>query len=96
MKELKYSTKAGKAIVDRVCQWEGVYLWQVYGRFSEAKQNAWEWCYEQYLASEDHQLFSICSHNSFSFTCGWFCTVDGEVVARLETANNSYLVWLYR
>lgn len=96
MKELKLSTKAGKAIVDRVSRWEGEYLCQVYDRFSDAKRKAWDWCYDQYLASDDHQLFSICSHNSFSFSCGWFCKVNGEDVARYETSRNSYLVWLER
>lgn len=67
MKELKYSTKAGKTIVDKACRWEGTWLRQVYDKWSPAKQNAWDWCYEQYLASDAHQLFSICSHNSFSF-----------------------------
>ena len=96
MTEYKFSTKRGKEIVDRVSHYEGFYLWQVYDKFSPAKRRAYDYCMEQYYNTENHELFSICSHNTFQFTCGWFGTKDGERIARLETANNSYLVWLER
>ena len=96
MKELKFGTKAGKAIVDRVSHYEGRYLWQVYEKPSEAKKKAFFYCEDLFYRTENAELFSICSHNTFQFSCGWFGTKDGEPIARLETANNSYLVWLER
>lgn len=96
MRELKYSTKAGKNIVERATQWEGDYLWQVYYKWSEAKQRAFDWCYEQFCDTEDSDSFGICSHNTFGFTCSWLGKKDGEDILRYETKDNSYLVWLER
>ena len=96
MRELKYSTKAGKAIVERGSNWDGNTLGQVYGNWSDTKQRAFDWCYNEYLATENHDAFSICSHNTFGFTCSWLGTKDGEDIMRFETKDNSYLVWLER
>lgn len=96
MRELKYSTKAGKAIVAKGSNWDGNTLGQVYDNWSDAKQRAYDWCYEQYLNTEDSDSFGICSHNTFGFTCSWLGKKDGEDIMRYETKDNSYLVWLER
>lgn len=96
MKELKYSTKAGKNIVAKGTQWDGYTLGQVYDKWSDAKQRAYDWCYEQYCNTEDSDSFGICSHNTFGFTCSWLGKKDGEDIMRYETKDNSYLVWLER
>lgn len=96
MKELKYSTKAGKTIVARGSRWDGNTLGQVYDNWSDAKQRAFDWCYNEYLDTEDRDSFSICSHNTFGFTCSWLGKKDGEDIMRYDTKDNSYLVWLER
>lgn len=96
MKELKYSTKSGKKIYEMGCRYDGMYLSEIYGRYSQEKQNAYDWCYEEYLKTENHDIFRICSHNTFGFTCSWVGILDGENIMRFETSNNSYLVWLDR
>ena len=96
MKELKYSTKAGKRIYELGSRYDGMYLAQIYDSYSQEKQKAYDWCYEEYLKTENHDAFSICSHNTFGFTCSWVGKVNGEEILRFETSKNSYLVWLER
>lgn len=88
MKIVKESTALGKKLIVSGSRYEGTELYQIYDRWSQAKQNAFDWCYEQYLASEDHNSFSIISHNSYGFSVSWLCK-DG---LRIETPKNSYLV----
>lgn len=96
MKELKFSTKAGQKIYEMGSRYDAMYLTQIYGRYSQEKQNAYDRCYEEYLKTENHEDFSICSHNVFGFTCSWLGTLDGENIMRFETSQNSYLIWLDR
>lgn len=96
MRELKYSTKAGEKIYDKASHWAGNTLSQVYKSWSKAKEDAFNWCYEQYLNTEDCDAFSICSFNTFGFACSWLGKKDGENVLRYETKDNSYIVWLDR
>lgn len=88
MKIVKESTALGKKLIVRGSYYEGTGLYQIYDKWSQAKQNAFDWCYEQYLASEEHDSFSIISHNSYGFSVSWLCK-DG---LRIETPKNSYLV----
>lgn len=88
MRVVKSSTALGKRLCAIGQNWEGTFLNQVYDTWSWAKQQAWDKCYEDYCNTEGAEQFSICSHNTFSFTCSWF-TPDGM---RLETYKNSYLV----
>lgn len=88
MRVVKASTALGKKLVTIGQNWEGVYLSQVYDKWSTAKQEAWDKCYDEYCNTEGAEQFGICSHNSFSFTVSWF-TPKGM---RLETSKNSYLV----
>ena len=88
MKVVKASTCLGKQLIERGSRYDGTYLYQIYDKWSSAKQRAFDWCYEQYLSSEEHEDFSIISHNSFGFSVSWLCK-DG---LRIETPKNSYLV----
>ena len=88
MKVVKESTYLGKQLIARGSRYEGTELCQIYGKWSSAKQIAFDWCYEQYLESEEHDAFSIISHNTFGFSVSWLCK-DGM---RVETPKNSYLV----
>lgn len=96
MKELNFSTKEGQKIYDSILNSTTGRLWQVYDRYSEEKRKAYDHCWQLFLDSYDSHWFRICSHNPYTFTCGWFCKVNGEDVARYETATNSYIVWLDR
>ena len=96
MKELKFSTKAGQKIYEMGSRYDAMFLQQIYETHSQAKQNAYDWCYQQYLDTENHDAFSICSHNTFGFTCSWLGTIDGENIMRVETPKNSYIIWLDR
>lgn len=75
-------------MIERGTRYEGTSLNQIYDKWSDEKQRAFDWCYEQYLASEGHEAFSIISHNAFGFSVSWLCK-DGM---RIETPKNSYLV----
>ena len=87
MKVVKANTYLGKKLVARGQNREGFSLNQIYDKWSDAKERAWNWCYEKYL-EEKGTDFSIVSHNTFGFSVSWF-TEEGM---RLETPQNSYLV----
>lgn len=88
MRVVKESTALGKQLIARGSRYEGTDLCQIYDTWSTEKQRAFDWCYDQYLASEEHEAFSIISHNSWGFSVSWLCK-DG---LRIETPKNSYLV----
>ena len=88
MKVVKESTALGKQLIERGSRYEGTELYQIYDKWSDAKQRAFDWCYDQYLASEERCAFSIISHNTFGFSVSWLCK-EG---LRIETPKNSYLV----
>lgn len=96
MKEYNASTKRGQALIsmgDKCC-WP--LLNNLYARWSDAKQKAYDWCFEQYTNDNQSTAFGIGNANTFSFTASWIAIKDGENVLRVETKNNSYLVWLDR
>lgn len=88
MRVVKESTAFGKKLIERGSRYEGTDLHQIYDSWSAEKQRAFDWCYDQYLASEEHEAFSIISHNSWGFSVSWLCK-EG---LRIETPKNSYLV----
>ena len=96
MKFLKASTKAGQNILRRAEYNEGYFLSEVYSLFSREKENAWKWCEHEYLTSDSHSNFHICSHNTFEFTVAWFCKINEEACLRYETKDNTYIVYLER
>lgn len=89
---LKYSTKRGKDIVDRAVHYQGQWLHQVYGKWSQAKQEAYDACYEKYLATPEHDVWGICSHNSNAFTVSWTGKFGDDDAMFYETFRNSYVV----
>lgn len=94
MIELKASSYKGKRIFDRATFYVGHTLSDVYDTYSDEMQAAYERCYSEFLETENHRWFSICSRNSF--TCSWVGRKDDEKILRYETKDNSYLVWLER
>lgn len=93
---IKASSKRGQNLIARGSQWEGVTLGQVYDSWSAYKDEAWNYCYNKYLNTPEHNAFGIWSHNSFRFSVSWVGLYEGENAMFLETASNSYVVLLDR
>ena len=96
MREYKYSTKRGKEIFNMGCKccWSG--LEDIYDSWSSAKQNAYDWCWNEYVNDENRSDFGIGNANTFGFTASWLLIKNNELCMRVETKDNSYLVWLKR
>ena len=88
MKVVNGETKKGKDMLKSACYCdEGYALHEVYSSYSQAKQNAWEWCLNKCHEENGHN-FHIISHNTFGFSVAWY--VSNGV--RIETPKSSYLV----
>lgn len=96
MREYKASTKRGKELLSmgEKCCWSSLY--NLYDTWSEAKQKAFDWCREQFINDNKATDFGVGSANSFGFTCSWLTIKDGEDIMRIETKDNSYIIWLDR
>jgi hypothetical protein len=96
MKEYKLSTARGKQLYDmgNTCCWNSLH--NLYEKWSTAKEQAFNRCWEQYCKGENSTAFGVGNANSFGFTASWLETKDGEDVMRIETKDNSYLLWLNR
>lgn len=96
MREFKASTKRGQHLIamGESCCWSS--LNNLYYKYSKAKEEAFNWCYEQYCNDENSTGFGIGNANNFGFTASWLLTKDGENAMRIETKENSYIVWLDR
>ena len=72
-------SKKGQEVLSLASQWDGYTLNQIYDRWSEAKQQAYDEAWEMYCNSRHGNSFGICSHNTFGFTLSWLhddgCTV---------------------
>lgn len=88
MRVVKANTAMGKKLLAIGQRQEGTVLSDVYDRWSDEKQKAWDECYTEYALTSGSSQFGICSHNTFSFSVSWFTPLG----MRLETSKNSYLV----
>ena len=93
-KIIKGSTKKGQEFIRSCENFEGRYLYQVYTSYSQAKQQAWEYCWNKYLETPEHGGFGIHSHNTFSFSVSWCGLYEGQEALFIETSSNSYIVLL--
>ena len=96
MKEFNGSTKMGQKLVKMGSTCCRMFLSDIYGHWSSAKEKAYNWCYDQYLKDNKSFAFGIGNASNFGFTASWIFEKDGEEVMRIETKDNSYLVWLDR
>lgn len=96
MKEYKLSSARGKQLYRMVTTFCCGSLYNLYDRPSLAKQAAFDYCWEQYMATESHEAFGVGNANTFGFTASWLGTMNGEDITRVETKDNSYLIWLNR
>lgn len=95
MREFKASTKAGQRIIEMGDRCTYTDLSDIYQSFSERKECAFKWCLEQFREDEGVG-FGIGSANTFGFTASWLLRKNNEICMRVETKDNSYLVWLER
>lgn len=96
MREYKLSTARGKKLYDMGCKCCCYSLHNIYKKWSPKKENAFNRCFEQYCKDENSEAFGIGNANSYGFTASWLLTKDGENCMRVETKDNSYLIWLDR
>ena len=96
MKELKLSTKRGMEVYKMGCTCPWLDLNNIYNRWSEAKQKAYDDCWNEYIQDKNATNFGIGNANTFGFTCSWLSTKDNEDVMIVRTKSNNYLVWLNR
>lgn len=92
-KILKASTKAGYRWILAAKNNEGSKLSDIYGSYSVNKEEAMNWCLNQYNSTENSENFRIISHNFNFFTIAWN-EYGKEPKLHIETANNSYVVLL--
>lgn len=93
-KFLKGSTKAGYRWIVSTRNYEGYNLNDVYGRYSEAKKEAYEGCFNKYVSVDGSKNFRIFSHNTFGFSVAWEEVREGEECLHIETPQNTYIVAL--
>ena len=64
---------------------------EVYGRWSQAKENAMQWCKNKMYEQGGYGL-RILSANTYQFTVGWIYTdkETGKEMFNVETSNHSY------
>lgn len=96
MKEYKASTKRGQALISmgERCCWSSLH--NLYDSWSQAKQQAFDRCWKEFINDNQSTTFGVGNANSFGFTCSWLAIKDNENIMRIETKNSSYLVWLER
>ena len=81
-------TVIGDKVIAMGSTWEGNELCQVYDRWSQKKQEAYDEAYEMYCNSRNGNTFGICSHSTHGFTVSWLHD-DGMTVL---TPKTEYLV----
>ena len=84
---IKGNTKRAQELRARATRYEGYDLYDVYGRVSGAKAEAWRECREM-CAREGGERFRICGYCTTNFSVAWRV----ENGWRLETYRNSYLI----
>lgn len=89
---VSYDTKKGKQLSTRCENYDGYYLSQVYGRFSETKRKIWDYWYNVYCNDLKGDTWGIVSHNAQYFSVGWFSNVNGKDVALLITPTHNYMI----
>lgn len=96
---INYETSKGKALSTRCKNYDGYRLSEVYDKYSQAKQNAWEYWHAVYCDDNKSYNFSIVTHNRQTFSLGWFTTLPEPVdkgfsrdVSILITPTHNYMI----
>ena len=87
------ATKRGQSLLARARSNKGTELYHIYGNVSSAKMKAMEDCKRWYRETNGRN-FRIISHNIFQFSVAWEYDnpETGELMTRIETASNTYIV----
>lgn len=87
------ATKRGQELLARASRNEGTELRQIYGRWSNLKENAMRECKEKCAAVNGYN-FRIIGHTGWAFSVAWnFTNQDtGEVMTQIETSSNTYVI----
>lgn len=96
MREYNLSTAKGKQLYNMGCKCCCSSLHNLYGKWPAAKEHDFNRFWELFLNDENSTAFGVGNANTFGFTASWLLTKDGEDCMRVETRNNSYLVYLER
>lgn len=96
MLELKHSTVRGKRVVSMGLSCKNTSLEELYKTWSREKEQAFCSCKFMFADDKNAWCFRVGNANTFGFTCSWLTIIDDEEVMRVETKDNSYLVWLER
>lgn len=76
------------------CCWSSLH--NLYDSWSTAKEAAYNRCWQMYMETENREAFGVGNANTYGFTASWLGTKNDEDIMRVETKDNSYLVWLNR
>ena len=91
---VKGSTKRGQSLINRGLYYQGERLGHVYSSWSDAKQDAYDDCIDEYRNTPEHSNFRICSHNSNFFSVSWQGLYNGERAMFIKTGMNDYIILL--
>ena len=87
------STKRGQALLAKAARNEGTELRQIYGRWSDEKEEAMRDCKKEYVEDKGED-FRIISHCRDNFSVAWeYTNVDtGEIMTKIKTYSNTYII----
>lgn len=87
------ATKRGQELLARARRNEGRELYEVYGKVSSVKLRAMEDC-KRWCLNDNGWNFHIISHSCHKFSVAWEYTnpETGEVMTRIETKDNTYII----
>ena len=90
---IKGSTKRGQQILRMAERNIGTTLRNVYTTFSQEKEDAYYDCLREKV-EDNGDNFHICSASTYQFTVAWEYTNEetGEVMTKVKTAKNTYIV----
>lgn len=70
-------TKAQRGHYEMYCRSTDYSLYDAYGRFSQAKANAWEYC-ENLMREKDGRGLKVVGHNCNVFSAGFIFEENGK------------------
>ena len=93
MRTLKSSTSQGKRVINMAIRCNSTTLEELYKKYSNQKQQAYNYCYELFIREEGYN-FRVGNANIFGFTACWLVKGEHFDELRVETKDNSYRVIL--
>lgn len=87
------STVKGQHLLNSAKHYLGTTLSDVYSSYSYDKEKEYNRCKDLFNSMKDATAFSICSKNTWAFTCSWLATFEGESVTIFCTASNTYCIY---